>query len=163
MRTKFGLSVASQGNSGRSSASNTSCIRSTETGLALDHDAPRGAAAGFIAVDLEGDETIQHGACELGAGGAAEDEAAIIDDEVDREDVGLAGDVDSQPADGGFAEQCPTLGLTEDLRGLLSLVHATIQHDPGPRRRVERHRLGGASSCCPTGDGHVRTGAVPPR
>ena len=161
------------------------------TGLTLHHDAPCGSIARLIPVDLERHETIEYRTRELGAGGAAEHDAAVIGDEVDREDVGLAGDVDSEPTDVGLAEQFPTLRLTEDLGGLLSLVHATIQHDPGMGSKSRTSSVAcpvfdplpvcvtvllGWSNCSvtqtvgrcgrpcwPTGDGRVRTGAAPRR
>src|SRR6056297_123681 len=95
-------------------------------GMPLHHDAPCGAFGGLVSVDLEGHEPVEYGARQLRAGGAAKNDAAVVDHEVDREDVGLTGHVDGETPDRSVIEQLPTLGLAEDLCGFLSGVHPVI-------------------------------------
>ena len=78
-------------------------------GVALDDDAPRFAVGLVVAVDLERHASAQHCGGQLGAFGGAEHDAAVVDDVVDREDVGVVGDRDGESSHDARAEQLEAL------------------------------------------------------
>ena len=72
---------------------------------ALHDDAPGFARIGVIAVRLEHDRHPQHGRGELGPLGRSEDHRPVVDDEVDRVDVGMSGDAYGEATDVGRTQQ----------------------------------------------------------
>jgi hypothetical protein len=64
-----------------------------------------------VVVDLEDDRVIGHGREQFGALGGAKQHGAVLHDEVDGKDLGLAGEVGDQPAQRDAAQQVPVLVL----------------------------------------------------
>lgn len=76
------------------------------TGDASDDDAPGCAVGALVAVHLEGRPLAERGE-ELGPCARPEDDAPVVDDVVDGEDVREPDDDDSQSTDDGLTKQLP--------------------------------------------------------
>src|SRR5207342_1238739 len=74
-----------------------------------------------VAVHLEGDEPTHRGG-ELRALSRTEDDAAVINQVIDREDVGLVVDRYCKPTDDGLPEQAPRFRSAENRHRLMSAV-----------------------------------------
>lgn len=93
-------------------------------GMALDHHAPCTSVLRFVAVDLECDVMEERSCGELGPRPCAEQQSVPIRHVVDREDVGLSGDVDGEPTDGGRIEQRPTFIRGQGFSARCDVRHA---------------------------------------
>ena len=81
--------------------------RSISVGPPLEDDTPGLAGVGVVAVDLERHAASEHCGGELGALRRAEDDGAVVDDEVDRKDVRVRADSDRETPDVCRSQQFP--------------------------------------------------------